>query len=220
MKDAGRKNSGYPIAGQSWYMEDIRSVNLLLETPEMEEWIAEGLSFYDPACGWGTIPRTLAEDGRIDVRRIHGTDLVDRKEWAWPGMIETLDFLTATDDDMLNLGIDPWRTVLICNPPFDKAKGTCRFIEKGLDLGFRHIAIFSSQDLLFSQWRISLWHRWPVAKICFLSERPSCPPGEGLMSGEIEAKGGSKDYIWVLFSQGVAPMDGVMWLGDPKPVRI
>jgi len=220
MKDSGRKNSGYPLAGNSWYMEDTRSVNLLLETDEAAEWIDKGWNFYDPACGWGTIPRALADDGRIGRERIFGTDLVDRREWSWPGMAWTLDFLTATDGDMLNLGIDPQRTVLITNPPFDKAIGTCRFIEKGLELGFRHMAIFTDNDLLFSQWRVSLWRKWPLSKICFLSERPSCPPGEGLMSGTITRGGGSKDFIWVLFSVGVAPQSTVMWLGDEKKVRI
>ncbi len=169
------KHSGRLRAEDEWYVEPSWSVAALATVENLAHKV------YDPACGGGTIPRTLSALGH----EVIGTDLVDR------GYGQVVDFLTATPRD---LDAD-----IVCNPPYLRGEGTIAFINRAVSANYRKACFIVNESFLFSRRRKALFEAWPLARIWFLSDRPSMPPGALLASGEVEAKGGTANYSWLVF---------------------
>ncbi len=176
-----QKRSGYDRADLDFYIEPEFVVDLLLDHEAFD-----GLT-WDPACGSGTIPATLEARGL----RTQASDLVDR---GWPGTV-IHDFLGDgwVDPDRLAVEVDN----IVTNPPYGRGVTARRFVETARQIARRKVAVFVRADFLFSQGRRQLLSE--AARVWVLSKRPSCPPGDPYLRGEIQAKGGSHDYCWVVW---------------------
>lgn len=189
-----QKRSGYDRADLDFYIEPQWTVELLLDREPFD-----GLT-WDPACGSGTIPAAFEARG-LDVR---ASDLVDR---GWP---ETVlhDFLGNgwVDPDQLPVVVDN----IVTNPPYGRGVTARRFVETARQIAQRKVAVFVRGDFLFSQGRRHLLS--DAARVYVLSKRPSCPPGDAYLRGEIEAKGGQHDYCWVLWDAEHTGATEVCWV--------
>jgi hypothetical protein len=182
-----------PRHTEDWYIEPPWTVDLLLEHEDFTG------DTWDPACGSGTIPEAFAQRDQF----IFASDIVDR---GCPGMTRR-DFLAtlATTDDVRDLTVDN----IITNPPYRLAEA---FARRALDLARKKVAILVQAKFLFSQRRHVLFTTHPPARLYFLSTRPSMPPGDLLQAGEIEAKGGKVDYLWVVWDHEDIRPTQARWL--------
>lgn len=173
----------YGRADDEWYVEPGWCVDLLLRVERFEG------SCWDPACGGGTIPKAFARLGQ----RCLGSDLRDRGYGTAP-----IDFLA---------GDHPVVDCIVCNPPYGHGKTAEAFIRRALTLARRKVAMLVNEKFVYSQQRYALfWHEQTrPTKLWFLSSRPSMPPGELLASGAVEPKGGTMNYLWIVWERGRAP---------------
>ena len=173
--------------GLDWYVEPEWCIHALLDAERFDGPIL------DPACGCGTIPKVCREHGY----GILASDIVDR---GFPGTV-IADFIKK----------NPWRPVvpsIICNPPYRHA---AEFVDWAIVLANK-VAIIVPQQFPFSQRRHDLFTKNPLARLYFLSNRPSMPPGEALRDGTAEAKGGSVDYLWMVWEHGHIGPPTAHWL--------
>ncbi len=149
---------------------------------------------WDPACGSGTIINAL------EARDIActGTDIADR------GRFHAVDFFEAPKPT--------WLKSIISNPPYGVAE---RFASRALSLAPK-VALLVTSKFLYSQRRYQLFADHPPSKIYFLSSRPSMPPGDAYLRGEIKATGGKADYCWIIWEAG-RPPEAPGWLRKPRP---
>ena len=190
-----QKRSGYDRADLDFYIEPEWTVELLLDRERFD-----GVT-WDPACGSGTIPAAFEARGL----RCHASDIVDR---GWPGTVEH-DFLSDgwVDPDRLPVEVDN----IVTNPPYGRGVTARRFVNVAREIARCKVAAFVRADFLFSQGRRQLLSE--AARVYVLSKRPSCPPGDPYLRGEIEAKGGQHDYCWVVWDRdhtGKPQLDFVM----------
>ncbi len=186
------KHSDKPRAENEWYVEPSWCVNALATVERFSH-------VYDPACGCGTIPKAFAELGIA----AQGADIVDR------GFGKQRDFLV--DDLPFAGGLQ-----IVCNPPYLRGEGTISFIERALDIGFEKSCFIVNESFLFSRRRMTLFERWPLIRMWLLSDRPSMPPGDLLASGAIEAKGGTANYVWLVFDPKHTGSPACGWIGNPS----
>jgi hypothetical protein len=167
----------HPRHVEDFYIEPGWAVDLLLGT----EAFTGGL--WDPACGSGTIVTTAIARGLTAV----GTDIADR------GFGSQHDFLSE-------FAPLPFGGVanIVCNPPYRVAGD---FIERALTVASRKVAMLVQAKFPYSQRRHALFTTAPPARLYFLSTRPSMPPGEKLLAGTLEAKGGKLDYLWMVWDR-------------------
>lgn len=169
-----------------WYVDPSFCTELLLDAVPFFGPI------WDPCCGGGTIPTVVAK--RFLSVAVGGSDLVyrgygqgDRDFFVDPGPHENLIF----------------------NPPYKDAE---RFIRHAIGVTRRKVAALVNLKFLASQGRRErLFNAYPPAEVLILSRRPSMPPGD---SG-IEAKGGTADYCWIVFSNEQPKPDGhpvIRWI--------
>jgi hypothetical protein len=137
---------------------------------------------YDPAAGSGTV---LAACRERDIPA-RGSDVSGR---VVNGVTPGVDFLS----DYWPV----WAHNIICNPPYRDAQA---FAEKAINLARGKVAILTQAKFLFSQKRHQLFSLHPPARIYFLSSRPSMPPGEAYLKGEVPARGGKVDYCWLVWA--------------------
>ena len=185
------KHSNRLRAEDEWYVEPAWCVEALADAEELSHVI------YDPACGGGVIPTTLAARGHP----VHATDIVNRGDnWDYQH-----DFIR---DPPLFPHSD-----IVCNPPYLRGEGTIAFINRAVNAGYRKSCFIVNESFLFSRRRMDMFKQWPLERIWFLSDRPSMPPGELLASGEIEAKGGTANYAWLVFRPGYEGEPTCGWIG-------
>lgn len=158
-----------------FYIEPSWTVDLLLNVEQILG------SVWDPACGSGTIVKTCLARG-IDAV---GSDIADR------GFGGVQDFL-ADGYDFINV------STIICNPPYGLAEA---FIRRSLTVAADKVAMLVQSKFPYSQRRHALFTNYPPARLYFLSTRPSMPPGEKLLAGTVEAKGGKLDYCWMVWDR-------------------
>lgn len=175
------KKSAHPQARLDYYTEPGWCIDLLLAAEDF----SSGM-IWDPAAGSGTIVKRARAAG-IEA---NGSDIVVRDTMLWE-----MDFLTANLHSDLGLS----RIRIVCNPPYGLAEA---FIRRAIGLGVVKHCWLVQRDFPYSQGRYKLFTEHPPARIWFLSSRPSCPPGELLERGEIEQKGGSVDYCWMVWEDG------------------
>jgi hypothetical protein len=190
--------SGYVRDNLDFYVEDQQCVDSLLD--EETDWPEPIL---DPACGSGNIIRACQARGL----KVIGTDIVARG-FAW----KERDFLH--DEPMVRPG------AIICNPPYKMA---VKFIKRALELNVPKFAMLVGDKFRYSQARwYELFRNHPPARVCVLTRRPSLPPGELYLAGKIHAKGGTKDYEWMVWDRAHSGPTIAIWLPpnsdgrDPK----
>lgn len=171
-----------------WYVEPAWSVDALLNAEPFE-----GRTL-DPACGCGTIPKAFEARGL----RAFGSDLKDR------GFGIVADFLGQE----FALPIDN----IVTNPPYKLAE---TFIRRALKIATDKVAVLVQQQFPFSQGRHALFRECPIARLYFLSNRPSMPPGRALAAGTVTAGGGKTDYLWMVFEHGYKGSPTAHWLRRP-----
>jgi hypothetical protein len=125
-----------------------------------------------------------------------GTDIVSRG-FGW----EERDFLR--DDPIAQPG------AIVCNPPYSLSS---QFIMRAIGLRVIKFAMLVGDKFRYSQKRWPLYRDHPPAKIYVLCRRPSLPPGELYLAGKIEAKGGTKDYEWMVWDRSYRGPTIVQWL--------
>lgn len=198
MFDGGE--SAYPKDPLGWFCEEPWTVEALWR--HEYDWGSNN-SFgiptpaWDPACGAGNIPKTLAALG---VQCL-GTDIVDR---GYPGT-GVLDFLTAV----------PWKlegsNAIVTNPPYDDLAE--RFVLRGLDL-VPYVAVLVQTKFQHSQGRYErLFGPHPPSRILIFVDRPSMPPGH--LVGKIKASGGKMDFLWMIWDKRTPGPTTTHWIRRP-----
>jgi hypothetical protein len=168
-----------------WYVEPTWAVEALLRAEPFE-----GLTL-DPACGCGTIPKAFKAHGL----RACGSDLRDR------GFGPVADFLGPE----FVLPIDN----IVTNPPYNLAE---KFIRRALMIATSKVSVLVQQQFPFSQGRFALFRDCPIARLYFLSNRPSMPPGRAIEAGTVTVGGGKVDYLWMVFEHGHQGAPTAHWL--------
>lgn len=166
-----------------------------VEPPDCVASLFDAQSFsgaiYDPACGGGTIPRVARERGY----KADGSDLVFRG-FGRGGV----DFLSDGTP----------RENIVTNPPYRLAE---EFARHALKVTQGSVALVTRISFLNGQRRaVSLYDRHPPALVLVLSARPSMPPG----GTDIPAKGGTADYVWIVWDQGYEGPTILRFSGSPK----
>lgn len=159
-----------------WYVEPAWTVDALARAELIPA------PAWDPACGGGTIPRALLAAGVT----AYGSDLVDR------GYGHRHDFLASEPAPY------PGVAAIVSNPPYQLAEA---FIRRALELRVGRIAMLLQAKFPYSQRRHRLFSEHPPARIYFLSDRPSMPPGDLLRDGKIKAQGGKMDFCWMVWDR-------------------
>jgi hypothetical protein len=146
------------------------------------EWCSERLfaveefvgAVWDPACGFGRIPRAAAKAGLPT----HASDLMDR------GYGYQCDFLKSGTQ----------QPNIVTNPPFNIAR---EFALRALKLASRKVAIiFPTARLNAARWL----DETPLVQVWLLTPRPSMPPGHIIAAGA-KAQGGKMDFCWLVFDR-------------------
>lgn len=190
------KFTGYDRSQVEWYIEPEWCVESLAMAERF------GPKIYDPACGRGTIPTVFERLGYEAC----GSDLIDRGYGY-----ELHDFLE-----------EPGRhldATIVCNPPYNRGDGVVQFVNRSLDLGYQEAAFLVNESFIYSGSRHSFFQESPLRSVWFLSDRPSCPPGELLEAGKVEAKGGTTNYCWIVFQQGWTMRPTCGWLRRPDKLK-
>jgi hypothetical protein len=155
-------------------------------------WVTERLldvehfpgAIHDPAAGFGTVPHVANQRGLTAT----AADIVDRR-----GPFGELDGFTLqnflTDDSL--------RDNVITNPPLHIVEA---FTMHALAVAKHKVAV------VFPTGRLNAaLHSWlkgtPLARVWFLSPRPSMPPGYIITAGGTPG-GGKTDYCWLVFDHG------------------
>lgn len=176
--------------GMDWYTEPRWVVDALLAV--------EGVigPAWDPACGSGTIPKAIEAHGKL----CWASDAAERPY----GTI--YNFLGMEPPPF-----DPVATI-ITNPPYGVA---LEFVERALGIATCRVAVLVQSKFPYSQRRFDLFTKRPPARIYHLSSRPSMPPGDKLIAGTVEAKGGKLDYCWIIWCRDHVGPTTAHWLRRP-----
>jgi hypothetical protein len=179
--------TAFPVDPDDFYIE-----------PEwVTGWLLERESFagpiWDCACGQGSIVRGI--HAVSPTAAVVGTDLKDRtggRSW----FLGEADFLT--------MATGPKAKSIITNPPYGRAGKAESFIRRAIAWpGVEKVAALVNAKFLFSSRRAAgLFKDHPPARIWPIFPRPSCPPGDLLMRGEIKAEGGVENYVWIVWLPG------------------
>jgi hypothetical protein len=151
----------------------------------------------DPACGFGRVVRAARTAGHHAV----GSDIEQRAE----GFMYALDFLTSDfPHEILMPGVGECANV-VSNPPFNLFR---QFAECALAWAPRKVAmIWLVRTLPAARWLQDT----PLAKILYLTPRPSMPPGHVITAGE-KPGGGKQDFCWLIWDKAHVGPASVGWL--------
>jgi hypothetical protein len=183
-------NNAYEKAKHDFYVEPAWIVEALYD--------AEGFAgdVWDPACGICTIPGLFNENRH----EVYASDLVYRGHHL--SCPHSVDFLESCC---------PSGTVdnIVCNPPYELA---VPFTHKALGIAKSKVAMLVNSDFLYSQDRYSFFTETRPYCVYYSSRRPSMPPGEMLLSGEVKASNGKRNYCWVVWHVGYRGETFSRWL--------
>ena len=163
------------------------------------EWVSERLfelekfegAIWDSACGLGRIVASARYAGLI----AHGSDVVVRTEQH----LGPIDFLKCTK---------PWGPNIVSNPPFKHAEA---FVKHALGLAERKVAMLLPANWVQGDKRSRWLEQTPLARVYFITPRPSMPPGAVVAAGG-KPGNGTTDYCWMVWQRGrVGPAD-IRWL--------
>ena len=174
-------------AENDWYCDPVEATEALLRAERFS-----GAS-WDPACGVGTIPKTMLQAGLL----CHGSDIVDRG-YGFTGH----DFIA---DGMTGEFLGSPIANIVANPPFKHARG---FVDRALSIASHKVAFLLPLTFLEGEKRGRWFETVPLARVHVFSWRISMPPGELLQAGAVKAEGGKKAFAWFVFEHG--------WRGPPQ----
>lgn len=171
-----------------WYQEPLWTSERLFDVETFPKIV------WDPAAGGGNIIRSAKAAGY----EVAASDLVDR---GFP-LNRQLDFFQTTTAGA---------AAIVANPPFNRFR---EFAEHALAIGAEKVAlIWTVRTLPAARWL----QETPLARIWFLTPRPSMPPGQVIARGE-KPGGGMADYCWIVFEKGYSGAPTAGWLHrDGKP---
>lgn len=206
---------GYAQDPHGWYREPPDAVDALFHAIDFGDAL-----IWDPCCGTGNT---------LDVAKKHGFETIgsDIVERGARHRFYRSNFLLAT-----KFPRHPSKPLsMVYNPPYNAPTGTTeQFILKALDVvPFERMAVLVPQNFLFGQERRGLiYTKTPPSHVCFLSKRPSMPPGaevERLAAQGKDFKGGKVDFAWLVFTHGGPYRTEALWLDwepprTPSPRRI
>ena len=172
--------SGYDRHANDWYVEPSWVVDALLDVEAFS-----GTS-WDPACGGGNIPQTMATRGL----RCFGSDLADR------GFGEGgVDFFAA----------DRRADHIVSNPPYGVIQP---WITRALACTTGKVAILARLALLEGAKRRQWFAETPLARVWVSSRRVSMPPG----GTDVPATGGTIASAWFVWEHGHVGAPTLGWL--------
>ncbi|HZP68360.1 MAG TPA: hypothetical protein VFB29_00325 [Pseudolabrys sp.] len=146
----------------------------------------------DPSCGFGRVVLAALSAGLPAF----GTDIVDR---GFPELRGVADFFKQTTR-VANI---------VSNPPFDVFE---QYALRALSLTSGKVAlIWLLRRLPAARW---LKHT-PLARIYFLTPRPSMPPGHVITRGE-KPGGGQQDFVWLVWDHKHEGSPSAHWLRRDK----
>lgn len=144
---------------------------------------------WDPACGLGTIC------GMADAAGLKcwGSDISPCGRNNPHG--KSQDFFDFSDPV----------SNIVSNPPFGLFQ---RFAERALLLAHRKVAlIWLARTLPAARWL----RNTPLARVYFLTPRPSMPPASYLLAGK-KASGGTLDFCWLVWDKRHVGRAEMLWL--------
>lgn len=142
----------------------------------------------DPFCGFGRIVKA----GRDLGLSIFGTDIVNH---GFGDLSSLQDFMRQTTHVANIVG----------NPPFDRFR---EFAEQGLRVAQRKVAlIWLVRTLPAARWL----DQTPLARVLFLTPRPSMPPGHVITAGG-KPSGGKQDFCWLIWDHAHSGAARIGWL--------
>lgn len=199
--------------GLEWFIDQPYCTDLLIKT---ERFAGPVL---DPCCGMGQILMAFQRAGWSPDDDLMGRDLVDRcsgNPLAWRGPWEQADFLAETRPAFN----------IVMNPPYCGGELTEKFIRHALTLARHKVAILANHKLLGGEERFrTFWRELPPSTIYWLANRPTMPPGDKWLKGEIERiSGGEYEYVWLVYCRNahgfIKRPTEFRWLhGDRKRLR-
>jgi hypothetical protein len=197
----------HPRAGLDFYIEPKWVTDVLLTLPCFSGVYA----VYDPCAGSGNVLAAAADAGYSAF----GSDLhADR------GGDELVDFNSVTDEALAAYA--PFGSLaVVSNPPYGRGDVAQQFVTHFLGLNRASlVAAFVQSRFLHSGGRHAFFTAHPPTCLAVLADRPSCPPGDAYLAGEIEAKGGSQDYCWLIYDKrGLDVSTRTVWLRRPTKAR-
>jgi hypothetical protein len=207
------KVSGYDRDPLDFYIEPEWCTEALLALPTFS--LIYGV--LDPCCGSGNVVRAAWSS----MRDACGTDIVDRGQLA---KVALLEFGKQTNASIRESFVPQimHNIAVVSNPPYGGGDMAEAFIRHFVPMrAAQVVAVFVQSRFLHSGKRHKLHaidHRPSV--VAHLSDRPSCPPGDALLAGEIEAKGGSQDYCWLIYDRrGWDVSTRTVWLRRPTQTK-
>ncbi len=194
--DLFTKGGQYDRAARDFYTDPAWCTERLLDEEDFPEPV------WDCAAGSGTIPITV---GQHSHKRAYASDIIARPDMP-RFLIYKHNFLS---DDKLPAGVG-WLSQprsIITNPPYAQAQ---LFVSKALAMdGIEKVAMLVQGKFLWSQTRHALFSEHPPVRCYILSTRPSMPPGDALLAGNVplnkkgEPFGGKVDYLWMVWDRNV-----------------
>jgi hypothetical protein len=151
---------------------------------------------HDPACGLGRIVESARQAGL----KAYGTDLVSRSPICDHGV----DFFSGI--------FHPAN--IVCNPPFSTPEHpdmAQRFVMRALEVASRKVAMLLISKWLFGDCRSRWLATTPLAKVWFLTPRPSMPPGPYIEGGGFPG-GGREDFCWLVWERDFVGKPELDWL--------
>lgn len=195
-RDLFNKGEAYDRGDDDWFVEPEWTVEAFAR--------AEGrrlmLPVWDPACGGGNIPRTLL--AKRFAPAVYCSDLVDRgyEHACVVDFLQTPPYLP-----------EPAPRAIVCNPPYNLAEA---FVRRAIN-SVPYVAMLVQAKFPYSQRRHRLFTQHPPARLYFLSDRPSMPPGALLRDGLIKAKGGKLDFMWMVWDKRSTGPTTAHWIRKP-----
>ena len=97
---------------------------------------------------------------------------------------------------------------IVSNPPFGIAE---RFVARALQLAERKVAMLLPANWVQGDKRSRWLETTPLAKIWFLTPRPSMPPGPVIEAG-VSPGNGTTDYAWFVWQRDYGGTPQIGWL--------
>jgi hypothetical protein len=167
--------SGYARVVNDWYVEPEWVVASLLTAEQQFTGTC-----WDPACGGGTIPKTVAKMWPRIAPMWEASDIVDR---GYGRQVDFFDF--SLDKHVVNN--------IVSNPPYRLIEP---FVHRALSLTKDRVCVLARLAFLESMRRVEFFREVPLARVWVSTRRVSMPPG----GTGIKAAGGSVAYAWFVFS--------------------
>lgn len=172
-----------------WFVEPGAATEFLLRLEPFYGGI------WDPACGQGNIVETARYLGHDAI----GTDLVDRTDIMNPFRRRRASGWFEGTGEFIAWDKGPLRPNIVCNPPYGRALLAEAFIRKACALPVRKVAMFLNSKFQYGGARAAgLFRELAPDRVYPISPRPSCPPGEFLLSGG-KAEGGVENFMWMVW---------------------